>query len=330
MAIVLIVENDPHVRSLIASFVQMDGHETLEAESGAQAYPLIDQAPDAIFLDVDMPGETGAQFLLRLRQHPTRAETPAIFVTAHADRIEPLRRVGIVNPRIISKPFRRQEISSALAEMLASLSRRNLRVLLQPGRLTADVDDVRDCAVKNVSAGGIFAMTPQRFVVGDTVSVSLKLYGTSFTTPARVTHVQDGGVGIAFKDTHPSLTQTLRDFITQLSQDGAKPETRRGAERIRLSAAVFWEHQGQRDTAYLRDLSATGAYIASHQLPKLGTKTQVYLPMAAPASKDPEPTELCGCAATVVRHGVDGFACQFEGPSAEFGAAVTALLQGAK
>ena len=80
---VLLVDDEPLARARLRRLLQV--HPALqiiaEAGSAAAAEPVLTLEPDLIFLDIDMPGESGLAFAARLRQ---RAVPPAIiFTTAH-------------------------------------------------------------------------------------------------------------------------------------------------------------------------------------------------------------------------------------------------------
>lgn len=65
----LIVDDEPDLRLILQVNLQRWGHEVTLAASAAQAWDAISaDPPDAMLLDVSMPGETGLQLLHRLRE----------------------------------------------------------------------------------------------------------------------------------------------------------------------------------------------------------------------------------------------------------------------
>lgn len=118
MATVMVVDDDPEVRTLIESIVAKEGHEVLAAADGSNAWSMLEREPAAIFVDIDMPGETGVEFVLRLREHPVCAEVPVVFVTAFRERARPLVSTGAGVVDVIDKPFRIDDIKDRLARML--------------------------------------------------------------------------------------------------------------------------------------------------------------------------------------------------------------------
>ncbi len=118
MAVVMVIDDDPEVRGLLESIVQKGGHEVIAAADASNAWMRLDRNPEAFFVDIDMPGETGIEFVLRLRAHPDFAASPLVFVTAFRERARPLFSSGGQNIGIIDKPFRVEQIEGALETML--------------------------------------------------------------------------------------------------------------------------------------------------------------------------------------------------------------------
>ncbi len=117
MAKILVVDDEPEVRELICSVVKQSGHEAIAAADTAQAWDQMHEELQGIFVDIDMPGESGVEFVLRLRQQGK--DIPVTFVTAYRDRARPLLNSGAVNVDVIDKPFRLEEVTAQLGKMLA-------------------------------------------------------------------------------------------------------------------------------------------------------------------------------------------------------------------
>ena len=124
MGKVLVLDDQPEVRQLLGSVVEKAGHDVLRAGSADEAWALLDQHPDLIFADIDMPGETGVEFVIRLRDHPDGGDVPVVFVTAYRERAAPLMAsgsAGVVD--VIDKPFRLETISQTLSQLLGDSER---------------------------------------------------------------------------------------------------------------------------------------------------------------------------------------------------------------
>lgn len=104
---ITLVEDEPDLRALCALVLERvggweldlcaDGH---EAVARTEAF-----APDLILMDVMMPGLDGPETLERLRAMPTLTDTPAVFMTAKAQRheIDELLALGALD--VFVKPF---------------------------------------------------------------------------------------------------------------------------------------------------------------------------------------------------------------------------------
>jgi hypothetical protein len=67
--------------------------------------------------------------------------------------------------------------------------------------------------------------------------------------------------------------------------------------------------------------------VVTPKAPAVGGKVYLYLPGYTFSEGTRQRTEVRGCVAAVVRHGPDGFGCQFREPSAEFQMAIQDLLR---
>jgi CheY-like chemotaxis protein len=104
---VLVVDDDPAIRRIAKlSLVRIGGMEVIEAETGDEALQRArGERPDAILLDVMMPGRDGPSTLFALRAEPLTASIPVVFLTATtaADEVERLRSFGAAG--VLAKPF---------------------------------------------------------------------------------------------------------------------------------------------------------------------------------------------------------------------------------
>lgn len=119
MARILILEDEAPIRYLLKQYIEAEGHQVLEAASVAEARLLLEQQPTAAFLDIDLPGETGVDFLFELRGSTQFARLPVVFATAHVDRSTAIQVTGHGASCILEKPFRRAQVHDALLTILA-------------------------------------------------------------------------------------------------------------------------------------------------------------------------------------------------------------------
>ena len=81
---VLIVDDDPFIRKLIATTLEdVAGFELLQASDGAEAVDIAAQEePEIVFLDVDMPRLDGITACARIREQPATAAATIVMLTA--------------------------------------------------------------------------------------------------------------------------------------------------------------------------------------------------------------------------------------------------------
>ena len=104
---VLIVDDEPDIRRIAKlGLSRVGGMEVVEATNGTEALVRAkEDHPDAVLLDVMMPGLDGPSTLARLREDPATSAIPVVFLTAKAiasevDRLKSLGAAGV-----LTKPF---------------------------------------------------------------------------------------------------------------------------------------------------------------------------------------------------------------------------------
>jgi two-component system, OmpR family, response regulator len=116
---VLVVEDDPGLRVLIARALQQDGYAVFQARSGPELWNSLEQRPiDLILLDIMLPGSSGIDLCRELR---ARSDVPIIFVSAKGDETDRVIGLELGADDYIPKPFGTREL---LARVRAVLRRR--------------------------------------------------------------------------------------------------------------------------------------------------------------------------------------------------------------
>jgi signal transduction histidine kinase len=110
-ALVLVVDDQEANIRLAGAVLGAAGFDLMPALSGAQAFErLAGCKPDAILLDMRMPGEDGFAVLKRLKHEPEYADLPVIFVTAAHEREYVVRALEAGAVDYITKPFVAEEL----------------------------------------------------------------------------------------------------------------------------------------------------------------------------------------------------------------------------
>lgn len=104
---VLIIDDEADVRSVVRGCLEdIAGWEVVTAESGKEGLvKVITDEPDAIMLDVMMPGMDGLEFLSALRNYTKEATLPVVLLTAKINVAESNDLSGLNIKGVIEKPF---------------------------------------------------------------------------------------------------------------------------------------------------------------------------------------------------------------------------------
>ena len=126
----LVVEDDPEMRGVLARALQGHGFDVKDAGSGREALRLIHaRAPDAAILDLGLPDMDGLELIAQIRaQH----ELPILVLSARTDEQAQVRALDGGANDFITKPFREREL---LARVRVAL-RRPLVLSPSEGRIT--------------------------------------------------------------------------------------------------------------------------------------------------------------------------------------------------
>jgi len=125
---IMIVDDEPQVAEVLAKSLARQGHRTTVVHSGEDALRMIGTVtPDALFLDVSMPGINGLEVLAEVRR--TRPQLAVVVITGHAtpDEVEEVKRLGAVD--VIPKPAALTHYHRAIEQLGA---RKLLNVVEEP------------------------------------------------------------------------------------------------------------------------------------------------------------------------------------------------------
>jgi DNA-binding response OmpR family regulator len=113
---VLVVDDEPHIRTVLRGYLQADGFEVTEAADGEAAMvEMRDNPPDLVLLDVMLPGIDGLEVLRRLR---TFSDAYVILVTARAEEVDKLVGLGVGADDYVTKPFSPREVTARVKAVL--------------------------------------------------------------------------------------------------------------------------------------------------------------------------------------------------------------------
>jgi DNA-binding response OmpR family regulator len=158
MANVLIVDDDPTVREVVAAYLLASGHACREAADGEAALAAVrDRTPDLVVLDVMLPGVGGLEVCRRLRQ---TGNVPIVMLTALGAEEERVAGLELGADDYITKPFSPRE----LVLRVDSVLRRTAEEPPREDERLVDGDLVVDSAQHQVTrAGQRLSLTSREF-----------------------------------------------------------------------------------------------------------------------------------------------------------------------
>lgn len=117
---VLIIDDEDDIREVAAmSLETVAGWEVMVANSGAQGLTrAATYKPDAILLDVMMPGMDGPTTFRELRKNPVTAKIPVLFLTAKVQATDRRRFADLGIHAVLVKPFDPLTLSTQIASAL--------------------------------------------------------------------------------------------------------------------------------------------------------------------------------------------------------------------
>lgn len=116
---ILIVDDDPDIRSIISSIVSLLGHAPIEVEDGEKALALLREClPDLIILDIMMPGCSGTDVCRHVRGREDGEFVPIIMVTARDSMRDKISALEGGADDYVTKPFNYQELQARITAQL--------------------------------------------------------------------------------------------------------------------------------------------------------------------------------------------------------------------
>lgn len=116
---ILVIEDELQVRTNIEQILTLSDFRTIGASDGYMGLQLAkEQHPDLIICDVMMPKIDGYNVLASLRQDPSTANIPFIFLTAKADRSDVRQGMELGASDYLAKPFTTDELIGTVTTQL--------------------------------------------------------------------------------------------------------------------------------------------------------------------------------------------------------------------
>ena len=154
----LLAEDEETIRDLLAASLRYAGFDVLTAVNGNEAMQIIRrERPDAMVLDVMMPGMDGLEVVRRARAEGNQA--PALFLTAKDATKDKVAGLAVGGDDYVTKPFALEEV---IARIQALLRRAGQRVDAPETKQVGDIelDETRHEVRK---AGTLIELSPTEY-----------------------------------------------------------------------------------------------------------------------------------------------------------------------
>jgi two-component system response regulator BaeR len=113
---ILVVEDEPKLASLLEDYLRASGFEAATIADGREVLPAVRQRePQAILLDLMLPGKPGLDVFREVRAH---ADIPVIMVTAKVEEVDRLLGLELGADDYICKPYSPREVVARVKAVL--------------------------------------------------------------------------------------------------------------------------------------------------------------------------------------------------------------------
>ncbi|MDO5739043.1 MAG: response regulator transcription factor [Ornithinimicrobium sp.] len=157
----LVVEDDPTINQALTDRLVAEGFDVVRAFDGPGAVTAYEQhEPDAVLLDVMLPGFDGLEVCRRIQAH---SPVPVLMLTARAEEMDVLVGLGVGADDYVTKPFRMREVVARVRALLRRVDRAAELARAQEPQVTLG-DLLLDRAARRVLVGGTEVhLTPLEF-----------------------------------------------------------------------------------------------------------------------------------------------------------------------
>ena len=150
---VLLVEDEPAQREVLAYNLEAEGYAVRRAENGEEAMMLIDEAaPDLIILDWMMPLMSGIEVCRRVKSRAETREIPVIMISARSEEVDAVRGLDTGADDYVIKPYNLRELMARVRGQLRrvrpaasgeALAYEDIVLNAETHRVTRDSEEVK-------------------------------------------------------------------------------------------------------------------------------------------------------------------------------------------
>lgn len=207
---ILIVDDNPQLRTMVKSYLSQEGFEVVTAGNGQEAlFVARREKPNLILLDLMMPEMGGVEFL-KIYSH--EADTPVIILTARVEEYDKVLGLELGADDYVTKPFSPRELTARVRAVLRRMEKQS-----SGQEIIRAADIVLDPEKHLVMVGATpVTLTPSEF---DLLSMLMTSPGRVFSRMELLDHLQ----GIAYEAYERSIDVHIRNLRTKIEPDPSHP-----------------------------------------------------------------------------------------------------------
>jgi DNA-binding response OmpR family regulator len=217
---VLVAEDDPSIRDLLAHHLEREGFDVLAVSDGNAALRAARELADAVILDIGLPAIDGLEVARTLRRE--KCDIPIIMLTARVDEIDRVVGFELGADDYICKPFSPREVVARVKAVLrrAGVPSDQKPAVLNFGRLEIDEAarevrvDGRDVKLKPREFALLLALASNPGVALSRRTLLEKVWGFDFDGDERTVDVHIRRVRLKIEEERdlPPMLQTVHGF----------------------------------------------------------------------------------------------------------------------
>ena len=157
--LVMVIEDEKEIRDLVKYNLEREGFRVSVAADGAVGLEqLVAERPDALVLDLMLPGRNGLEVLRELRGEPTTRELPVLVLTARGAEMDKLLGFEHGADDYLTKPFSPRELIARVRALL-----RRSRPSHDPATIDFGALHIDPLGREVTLAGALLSLTPREY-----------------------------------------------------------------------------------------------------------------------------------------------------------------------
>ena len=209
MTTVLVVDDEPRITGLVRDYLDQAGFSVLEAADGETALEVFRaRRPDAVVLDLGLPGMDGLDVVRELR---SGSDVPIVILTARADETDRVVGLELGADDYVVKPFGPKELVARIRAVL-----RRVNTVVDDERHAVGDVVVDEAKMRVTVAGAEVELTPTEFQI---VTALIAQPGRVFTR----SQLLDAVHGVSFESYERAIDAHIKNIRRKLEPEPRKP-----------------------------------------------------------------------------------------------------------